>query len=55
MDITLDEDIASIMSVNNEFFYKHFIEQWSDSDSDDDSDLMLVVTRVERDHAQYDR
>jgi hypothetical protein len=53
MDISLDEDTASVVSVNNEFFYKHFIEQWSHSD--DDSYLMLVVTRVERDHAYYDR
>jgi hypothetical protein len=40
MDKSLDEDIASIVSVNNEF-YKHFIEELSDLDSDDDSDLML--------------
>jgi hypothetical protein len=46
MDIDLDDDIASIVSVKNEFFYKHFIEEWSDLDSNDDSDLMLAMTSI---------
>jgi hypothetical protein len=29
------EDTASIASVNNEFFYKHFIEEWLGPDSGD--------------------
>jgi hypothetical protein len=42
MDNSSDADIAFIMSVNK-FFYKHFIAQWSDSDSDEDFNLMLAV------------
>jgi hypothetical protein len=46
MDNSSDEDIASIVSVNNEFFYKHVIKESSGSDLDDDSDWMLDVTSV---------
>jgi hypothetical protein len=38
--------MASIVSVNEEFFYKHFIEESLCLDSDDDSDLMRAVTSV---------
>jgi hypothetical protein len=44
MNSSLDEDIASIVSVNNEFLCKHFIKECSTSD--DDSDLMLAMTSI---------
>jgi hypothetical protein len=46
MDNSSDEDIGSIVIVNNEFYYKHLIEEWSDSDSNNDSDLMLALTNI---------
>jgi hypothetical protein len=46
MDGSTDHDIVTIASLNNEFFYKRFIEDWLDSDSNDDSDLMVAVASV---------
>jgi hypothetical protein len=43
MDNSSDDKLATIANLNNEFFYKHFTEDCSDSDSKDDSDLMVVV------------
>jgi hypothetical protein len=40
-----DNDIAAIANLNNEFFYAHFFDE-SDTDSDDDADLMVVVATV---------
>jgi hypothetical protein len=41
-----DDELATIAILNNEFFYKHFIEDCSDSDSDDDSDLVVGATSI---------
>jgi hypothetical protein len=46
MNSGLDEDIASIANVNNLFFYKHFVKESLDSDSDDDPDMLLVVASL---------
>jgi hypothetical protein len=40
-----DDDIAAIANLNNEFFYTHFFDE-SDTDSDDDVDLMVVMATV---------
>jgi hypothetical protein len=40
-----DDDIAAIVNLNNEFFYMHFFDE-SDTDSDDDADLMVAVATV---------
>jgi hypothetical protein len=40
-----DDDIAAIVSLNNQFFYTHFFEN-SDTESDDDADLMVTVAAV---------
>jgi hypothetical protein len=40
-----DDDIAAIVNLNNEFFYTHFFDE-SDTDSDDDADLIMVVATV---------
>jgi hypothetical protein len=40
-----DDDIAAIVDLNNEFFYTHFFDE-SDTDSDDDADLMVAVATV---------
>jgi hypothetical protein len=40
-----DDDIAAIVNLNNEFFYTHFNDK-SDTDSDDDADLMVAVATV---------
>jgi hypothetical protein len=46
MDISSDDDdIAAIVSLNNQFFYTHIFEE-SDTKSDDDADLMVVVASV---------
>jgi hypothetical protein len=39
-------DIASIANVNNLFFYKHFVEESLDSDSDNDPDMLLAVASL---------
>jgi hypothetical protein len=39
-------EISTIASLNNEFFYKHFFEDWSDSESDDDFDLMVALASI---------
>jgi hypothetical protein len=39
-----DDDIAAIVNLNNEFFYTHFYE--SDTDSDDDADLVVAVATI---------
>jgi hypothetical protein len=43
MDNSSDDEISTIASLNNEFFYTHFFEDWSDSESDDDFNLMVAV------------
>jgi hypothetical protein len=40
-----DDDIAAIVNLNNEFFYTHFFDE-SDTNSDDDADLMVAVATV---------
>jgi hypothetical protein len=40
-----DDDIAAIVNLNNEFFYTHFDDE-SDTDSNDDVDLMVVMATV---------
>jgi hypothetical protein len=40
-----DDDIAAIANLNNEFFYVHFFVE-SDTDSDDDADLMVTMATV---------
>jgi hypothetical protein len=40
MDSNLNDEISTIACLNNEFYYKNFLEGWSDSESDDDSYLM---------------
>jgi hypothetical protein len=52
MDNISEEDIAAIVSVNNEFFYKHFIKESSGLNLVDDSDLMLAVTSVLHEDAE---
>jgi hypothetical protein len=52
MDSNSDEDMASIVSVNNEFFYKHFIEESSGSDSNNDYHLMLAVISILHEDAE---
>jgi hypothetical protein len=41
-----DDDIEAIAELNNEIFYTHFFEDWSDSEFDDDSDLMVVCATI---------
>jgi hypothetical protein len=40
-----DDDIAAIANLSNEFFYPHFFDE-SDTNSDDDADLMVAVATV---------
>jgi hypothetical protein len=40
-----DDDIVAIVNLNDEFFYTHFFDE-SDTDSDDDADLMVAVATV---------
>jgi hypothetical protein len=40
-----DDDIAAIVNLNNEFFYTHFFNE-SNTKSDDDADLMVVMATV---------
>jgi hypothetical protein len=40
-----DDDIAAIGNLNNEFFYTHFFDE-SDTDSDNDADLMVAVATI---------
>jgi hypothetical protein len=42
MGIGSGDDISAIASLNNKFFHTHFFEDWSDSEFDDDADLMVV-------------
>jgi hypothetical protein len=43
----MDDKISSIVSVNNDLYYKNFILDWLDSDSEeDDSNLMIVVISI---------
>jgi hypothetical protein len=37
IDSSSDKDITDVVTANNEFFYKHFIETSSDEDSDNDT------------------
>jgi hypothetical protein len=43
-------DIVTIVNLNNEFFYTHFFDE-SDTDSDDDADLMVAVVLHEENEA----
>jgi hypothetical protein len=46
MDNNSDDDgIATFVSLNNQFFYMHFFED-SDTESDDDADLMVAMASV---------
>jgi hypothetical protein len=40
-----DDDIASIVNLNNELFYMHFDDE-SNTDSEDDADLMVAVATI---------
>jgi hypothetical protein len=40
-----DDKIAAIVNLNNEFFYTHFFDD-SDTDSNDDANLMVAVATV---------
>jgi hypothetical protein len=40
-----DDNIAAIVNLNNEFFYTHFFDE-SDTDSNNDADLMVAVATV---------
>jgi hypothetical protein len=42
MDSCSDDDISTIANLNNDFVYTHFFDDWSDSKSDDDADLMVA-------------
>jgi hypothetical protein len=41
-----DDNIEAIADLNNEFFYTHFFKDWSDTESDDDSDLMVTCASI---------
>jgi hypothetical protein len=41
-----DGNIEAIADLNNEFFYTHFFEDWSDTESDDDSDLVVTYASI---------
>jgi hypothetical protein len=41
-----DSNTEAIAEHNNEFFYTHFFEDWSDSEFDDDSDLMVACATI---------
>jgi hypothetical protein len=41
-----NDDIKAIAELNNEFFHTHFFEDWSDSESDDDSDFMVAYATI---------
>jgi hypothetical protein len=41
-----DDDISTIVNLNNEFFYTHFFKDWSDSESNDDVDLMVAMASI---------
>jgi hypothetical protein len=43
MDNGSNKDIAAMVSANNKFFYKHVVKGSSDKDSDDGSDMLLVL------------
>jgi hypothetical protein len=46
MDSCSDDDISTIANLNNEFIYTYFFDDWSDSESDDDANLMVVVASI---------
>jgi hypothetical protein len=46
MDNSSDDEISTIASLNNGFFYTYFLKNWSDSEFDDDSDLMVAVASI---------
>jgi hypothetical protein len=41
-----DDDIKAIVDLNNVFFYTHFFKDLSDSESNDDSDLMVACGTI---------
>jgi hypothetical protein len=46
MGSSSDDHISTIASLIDEFFYTHFFEYWSDSESNNDPDLMVAVARI---------
>jgi hypothetical protein len=46
MDSSSDDEISTIASLSNEFFYKHFFKDWSESESNNDSDLMVAMASI---------
>jgi hypothetical protein len=46
IDNSSDDELATIASLKNEFVYKHFIEDYSNLDWNDDSDLMVAVSSI---------
>jgi hypothetical protein len=40
-----EDDIAAIVNLNNEFFYTHIFDE-SDTDSDNDANLVVAVANV---------
>jgi hypothetical protein len=40
-----DDDIVAIVNLNNQFFHTHFFDE-SDTESDDDADLMVAMASV---------
>jgi hypothetical protein len=44
MDSSLDNEISTIASLNNKFFYRHFFKDWSVSD--DESVLMVAMASI---------
>jgi hypothetical protein len=46
MDSSSDDDISTIANLNNEFFYTHFFDDWSNSEFEDDAYLMVAVASI---------
>jgi hypothetical protein len=46
MSSSSGDNIEAIANLNNEFFYTHFFKGWSDSESDDDSHLMVACATI---------
>jgi hypothetical protein len=46
MDSSSDDEISTIASLSNEVFYKHFFKDWSESESNNDSDLMVAMASI---------
>jgi hypothetical protein len=50
MDNSSDDKISSIVSSNTDFYYKHFIEESSNSESKDDFDLIAITAALHKDN-----